>query len=565
MEALQPVSGTIVAFVALYQTISFLPKLSRGRYALFIFALWPIFPQVDQQDLLQRFSLPKFQTSIQNSTENKPATFDFHPIENLIIKAQADFNQLINRQSKSLSEAETEYQRRYSRHPPPGFDKWFSFAQERQSVIIDDFDIIHKSLEPFWKISPERLRESISYITGPDGKPSAFQKCAFENGTFHAHGHWLVDDLRNLLSTVTHDIPDVEFVLDVLDEPAEIVSQEVLEAGGVSQPEVKDEKGHPIWNRVIGPCLNKTSLPPYTGIDDYGIPFVQSAVAAKDVCQHPEFANQHGLFSSPTSAMLTNAPVPILSQSAPSSFGDIVYPSPWYAAKLRDGSYKEINDPIWEEKNNSLYWAGSTTGSHSHNGNWRNSHRQRFVELVQTLNSTSHQYLEQVKPGVWEHREGIPDDVDGLFDVKFTAVIQCDVVDCQQQEEHFHIGDREDQSHNFDSRFIFDMDGNAFSGRFYTLLQSRSTVLKQTVLREWHDERLVPWVHYVPVSLGMQELVEIMRFFGKSEDGEKRAREIAEQGREWAAKVLRRADFEVYLFRLMLELARVMDPNRVDE
>jgi hypothetical protein len=87
-------------------------------------------------------------------------------------------------------------------------------------------------------------------------------------------------------------------------------------------------------------------------------------------------------------------------------------------------------------------------------------------------------------------------------------------------------------------------------------------VLKQTILREWHDERLIPWVHYIPVSLSMDELPEIMRYLTSHEDGKRRAKEIADAGREWHGKALRGEDFTIYLYRLMLELARIMDPNR---
>ena len=37
---------------------------------------------------------------------------------------------------------------------------------------------------------------------------------------------------------------------------------------------------------------------------------------------------------------------------------------------------------------------------------------------------------------------------------------------------------------------------------------------------------------------------------------------LARQGREWANKVLRREDIEVYTFRLLIEYARVLDDNR---
>jgi len=37
---------------------------------------------------------------------------------------------------------------------------------------------------------------------------------------------------------------------------------------------------------------------------------------------------------------------------------------------------------------------------------------------------------------------------------------------------------------------------------------------------------------------------------------------LAGQGRQWAAKVLRKEDIEVYMFRLMLEYARLLDDRR---
>ena len=37
---------------------------------------------------------------------------------------------------------------------------------------------------------------------------------------------------------------------------------------------------------------------------------------------------------------------------------------------------------------------------------------------------------------------------------------------------------------------------------------------------------------------------------------------LADQGREWAKKVLRREDIEIYMFRLLIEYARVVDDNR---
>jgi len=114
----------------------------------------------------------------------------------------------------------------------------------------------------------------------------------------------------------------------------------------------------------------------------------------------------------------------------------------------------------------------------------------------------------------------------------------------------------------YKSRLTFDLDGNGISGRFYSLLASRSLPLKQTILREWHDDRLVPWVHYVPISLGMEELQDVVWYFTVDARGKELAREIAEEGRVWFGKAMREVDRGLYVYRLMLELARLQDPMR---
>lgn len=423
--------------------------------------------------------------------------------------------------------------------------------------------MINEDLKPFWKVSPEQLLKSINHASN-DGHLS-LRKGGFTKGQYHGQGgtgDWIVDDIGSLLAEISAEIADVEFAINVLDEPREIIFQQLLDAGGTPTPEFQDLSRHSIWDQVVRPCKGESADATEAPIYDYGISFIQSVKESKNVCRHPEFKLMHGLFTSPTTCIITDAPVPILSQAAPSSFGDIMYPSPWYAEKYSQEVYKEHEDLPWEEKANTLYWAGCTTGSHSTNGSWTRSHRQRFVSLIQDINSTAHTYMYQTQPGIWEAKKEIMPDMDSLFDVKFTDIIQCDPEDCKEEENFFQLGEREDFSKQYASRFIFDLDGNSFSRRYYTLLQSKSVVLKQTVLREWHDERLIPWVHYVPVSLGMEELPEIMRWMTGSEEGQRRANEIADQSREWQKKVLRSEDFTIYLYRLMIELARILDPGR---
>ncbi|KAI7561799.1 glycosyltransferase family 90 protein, partial [Hortaea werneckii] len=120
-------------------------------------------------------------------------------------------------------------------------------------------------------------------------------------------------------------------------------------------------------------------------------------------------------------------------------------------------------------------------------------------------------------------------------------------------------------------KYLADIDGNSFSGRYRGFLGSTSLPIKATIYDEWHDSRLVPWVHFVPMDNTFVDLYGLMEFFVGyvSRDGQEGvggrdevAKKIALRGKEWAERVLRREDMQVYVFRLLLEYARVCDDER---
>ena len=140
-----------------------------------------------------------------------------------------------------------------------------------------------------------------------------------------------------------------------------------------------------------------------------------------------------------------------------------------------------------------------------------------------------------------------------LFDVYFSHIGQCDPEDCEEQQNFFHIAPMAAQQDAWKWKYLLDVDGNAFSGRYHTFLRSNSVVFKLAIFREWHDEWLHPWVHYIPLSLELEEVAETMRFFRYEPDGDKYAKRIADESKRWANRVLRKEDLEVWFFRLLLE------------
>jgi RNase P subunit RPR2 len=59
-----------------------------------------------------------------------------HPVEVLIRNARAEFEQMLERQSKTYAAAVEEYRRRYEIDSPPGFKAWYEFVVASQWPII---------------------------------------------------------------------------------------------------------------------------------------------------------------------------------------------------------------------------------------------------------------------------------------------------------------------------------------------------------------------------------------------------------------------------------------------
>ncbi len=60
-----------------------------------------------------------------------------HPMAALMREGEKRWHALLARQSTSLEQAVKEYQRRYGRRPPKGFDLWYRWSTERGLKLVD--------------------------------------------------------------------------------------------------------------------------------------------------------------------------------------------------------------------------------------------------------------------------------------------------------------------------------------------------------------------------------------------------------------------------------------------
>jgi len=542
-----------------------------------------------------------------------------HPAAQLIKAAEAEFQRTLDRQSKSLADAVREYRRRNGIMPPPHFDKWYEFATRNGVVLIDEFDTINQMLHPFWAISPVTLRSRITKAIGHED--SALVAVAIRHGAvenFEKGEEWQQQATVGMMKEFVQYLPDMDLAFNMHDEPRVVIPTSLLSAmvakardevlprvaknqtprnAFSSRPaDMNDgtrfaESSTTSFNRFAHQQTwtgSRVSCPSDTQaqtFEDFAadnltayavgpLNYIYNVTAFSDICNSPSLSSTFGFFERPNSFSVTHELMPIFSQSKISSFQDILYPSPWYW--MGRVGYDESHDTTWDNKTNSLYWRGSTTGGYSRNGGWRRQHRQH---IVRRLNAPDKAHIlvpdtdiaaTEAAPTEYHVSEIDRNSLSHLIDVKFSHIGQCDPGDCAAQKEFFHVTEHVDAQDAWYYKHLLDMDGNAFSGRFYSLLQSKSLTYKMALFREWHSEWLWPWVHYVPLSLKGYEGLDLVRWFGGedqgkgkgSSEGEKKAEEIAKRSSEWHNKALRNVDLEVWFFRLLLEYGRVVDDNR---
>ena len=378
-------------------------------------------------------------------------------------------------------------------------------------------------------------------------------------------------------------LPDMEITINGLAEPRVIVPNDQLEHLIRTCPrvdptatdeqqrkplEIMDLAKNKSWQIGTRSCPeNSPSRSILLPAEEKGLQFIRNVTQSKDVCEAPEAAMSHAMFLAPDSLKVTDTLVPMFSHGKPSSSQDILYPSPDYIDGYQKGKYNETEDPLWENKINQLYWTGSDTGGYATRDNWRHFHRQRFVDRV-TNSKNEISILQRVKSGRfgkstrWEEHKQTMASLSDLVHVHFSSMSFCAEDACSEEEQALPVGKGEERSAGYGSKFLFDVDGNGRTERYYRLLGSRSTVFKQTMYTEWHDDRIVPWVHYVPVSLGMGELPEILNFMAKDQQGQVIAKNIADAGREWQQTALREADMDLAFLRILLEYARLISDER---
>jgi len=559
----------------------------------------------------------------------------YHPIDLLIHEAGDRHKVYTGRaySSANLTAAVIEYQHRHGRNPPPNFHEWYRYAIGRNSLIIDEFDKIHEDLLPFWTLDPSEIRERTWHTTSNpwnDVAGISIRKGKAEISPYAMATHrWMLDGIVDMISHFSEFLPDMDLGFNLNDECRVAVPYEDIQArkkaakgnGDLSKSTRNSFSGKrgDTWKPIpeessgITPFREMSWQKTFNEFGMAGCPpssaartslhwdtrtlctscaaphslgaYLSNWTKSANICHQPDIANLHGFYLSPAAFKATHELYPVFSQSKVHGYNDIMYPSAWnYMDKAKYDPNDEHQDLPWDEKMRTLFWRGGTSeGVSSNTGVWKGMSRQRFLNLANNIASTlSPQPVLLPYPFAKKRKQLAYVDVPASeltkhvsVDVKLVEhIIRCGGIDCEDQDRHFApMASPTDFQTHWSYRYLLDLDGAAFSGRFIPFLQSHSLPFKAALFREWWDDRLTPWLHFVPLDLRghgfWATLVYFMGLEGKVQGQQimlpahdKQGQYIAEAGREWANKVLRKEDMEIYMFRLLLEWGRITDDKR---
>lgn len=311
--------------------------------------------------------------------------------------------------------------------------------------------------------------------------------------------------------------------------------------------------------------------------------FVANFTGSSDLCTVGSIlGDKHGFLFSASSNTVSRKLLPVFSECKTSVNNDILFPANMYFLKDPRYQYDPSRDVGWHKKNESMLWRSVTSGGVQLADNWQHLHRQRFVQMANSTEMNS-QTVSILTEDNQKNFHEFPDFLPGNFsmehfDVGFTEAWGC-IPDCSFYEGVWTYKEPKEFAEQFEAKYLADIDGHSFSGRWRAFQQSRSLGIKATIFREWHDSRLFAWTHFVPMDNRYDDLYAIMTYFlglgstvSSESDGhvpdpkvsthDFEAEMIATQSREWAQRVLRDEDLDIYLYLLLLEYGRILDDNR---
>ena len=506
---------------------------------------------------------------------NYDSLVDASPADNKLLKifqtAENRTSSILQlmRQNSRRSVLVTEYEGLLQMAIPSGYDQWLDYARRHGAMTSTHaYMRIYKDLEPFMSVDPSMLQSRIQELF----RDEFTAIISIRNGkVLNNRENWRSTAFVSMLLPIVKYLPNMDIPVNLYDEPRIVLPYDertkTLQAAASKKAKLKAEndlnsltyettrrdvtwihKGHQSLFDLI-----KSSCPPDSAIHrnrtSTDEPDFLHISEIDSLCHQPHLHDIHGPLFTPSSSLISQQLVPMFSECKFGFNSDILFPAGmYYIADDQDARYATEKDSTWDKKREAIIWLGVNSGGSQQPDRVKNELRHRFVELMDPTKKLRLKMPEDITE--------FAQSIRNTSDVGFTSLINCDDEECAYLRQNYRSAETRPMKQYLNHKHLIDLDGQSFSGRFRPFMQSHSLTYKQTLYHEWWEDRFLPWIHYVPIKTSFIDLFPILRFF---QYRPRLASSIATKGREDARRYFRKADMEVYLYRLLLEYARLLD------
>ncbi|KAJ3070296.1 Glycosyltransferase Family 90 domain containing protein [Podochytrium sp. JEL0797] len=419
-----------------------------------------------------------------------------------------------------LNPWKSDYQNRFGRSPPKNFGKWLTFAQQSSCPTNLAFYLqIYADLKPWFEQGYIQEDSLMPFRT------DEYQLFGFDG--HHSPGLGFMDDILPVLQ----DIKPFIFTLNYdngyfKDEPRSARASDPLDVGPYTS---RDD----LFSR--NSCLN----------DTYGSP---SSNATLHLNAGQSVRDLHGFFMTPLMTA-KNLHGPVFSQSKLDCYADIMMPQDHHHNLLNDAAVPDVVP--WEEKQNVLFWRGSTTGGqYAEDAPWRKYHRTKLMDWAQEY--------ELKHPGstidVSKGESAIGTSIS--IDIAFSFFFQTDAAVEASIRKEYGVKDHVSFQHIKNFKYLLVVDGFTWPARLQLYLATNSVILYNGIFTDFFNRQLIPFVHYVPFKLDYSDLEERLEWLQNNED---KAREIVANAQALMKIINSKSYYNCYMALLMLEYSRLFE------
>ncbi|KXH37102.1 capsular associated protein [Colletotrichum simmondsii] len=307
--------------------------------------------------------------------------------------------------------------------------------------------------------------------------------------------------------------------------------------------------------------------------------FMWNYPQSKSLCDQQDLTRLHSFHTSAPPVKPLQELLPIFGRFKADGFNDILLP----LMPLAEDEPEDKKD--FRQRKDSVYWRGKIGDKPISDEALRGNHKHRLVHLVNNATAAEDVTMMLGAPskGSWyayeivrarEANAILPFDI-GIAEYACDDVKTPGCAAAKAELGHKPVAASGEDPLNHRYVMLLDEDTAPPPQMLRTLRSPGSVPLMSSVFGEWYSERLIPWLHFVPVDTRFHALHSTVAYFvglkgrgklnGREVDFEARwedAEWIATQGARWVDKALRREDMEIYLFRLLLEWGRVVRDDR---